>query len=139
MTKTPEQWLEEATPSKRGGAFKLFLGYAPGVGKTYTMLSEAIRRHARAEDVVIGVIESHGRKATADLLALQREDGGWPQLKTLGTDAYATGQVLYALHEGGALAVTDPAYQKGVRYLLRTQCEDGSWYVPTRAMPVRAA
>jgi len=69
MLKTPEQWLEEAAPSKKGGAFKLFLGYAPGVGKTYTMLSEAIRRHSRGEDVVIGVVESHGRKATADLAA----------------------------------------------------------------------
>jgi two-component system, OmpR family, sensor histidine kinase KdpD len=67
MTKTPEQWLEQAAPSKHGGVFKLFLGYAPGVGKTYGMLSEAIRRHSRGEDVVIGVIESHGRKATADL------------------------------------------------------------------------
>ncbi len=47
--------------------FKLFVGYAPGVGKTYGMLSEAIRRHSRGEDVVIGIIESHGRKATADL------------------------------------------------------------------------
>lgn len=72
MPKTPEQWLEEAAPSKQGGVFKLFLGYAPGVGKTYAMLSEAIRRHSRGEDVVIGVIESHGRKATADL-ALQLE------------------------------------------------------------------
>jgi len=69
MPKTPDQWLEEASPSKRGGVFKLFLGYAPGVGKTYSMLSEAIRRHARGEDVVIGVIESHGRKATAELAA----------------------------------------------------------------------
>jgi len=69
MLKTPEQWLEEAAPSKKGGAFKLFLGYAPVVGKTYTMLSEAIRRHSRGEDVVIGVVESHGRKATADLAA----------------------------------------------------------------------
>jgi two-component system, OmpR family, sensor histidine kinase KdpD len=67
MAKTPEQWLEETAPSHKGGAFKLFLGYAPGVGKTYTMLSEAIRRHTRGEDVVIGVIESHGRKATAEL------------------------------------------------------------------------
>ncbi len=67
MLKTPEQWLEEAAPTKKGGAFKLFLGYAPGVGKTYTMLSEAIRRHVRGENVVIGVVESHGRKATADL------------------------------------------------------------------------
>jgi len=69
MPKTPEQWLEEAAPSKKGGVFKLFLGYAPGVGKTYSMLSEAIRRHTRGEDVVIGVIESHGRKATAELAA----------------------------------------------------------------------
>ena len=61
--------MEEAAPSKKGGVFKLFLGYAPGVGKTYSMLSEAIRRHSRGEDVVIGVIESHGRKATADLAA----------------------------------------------------------------------
>src|SRR5205807_2093188 len=69
MPKTPEQWLEEADPAKKGGVFKLFLGYAPGVGKTFSMLSEAIRRHSRGEDVVIGVIESHGRKATAELAA----------------------------------------------------------------------
>jgi two-component system sensor histidine kinase KdpD len=69
MVKTPEQWLEETDPTKKGGVFKLFLGYAPGVGKTYSMLSEAIRRHSRGEDVVIGVIESHGRKATSDLAA----------------------------------------------------------------------
>jgi two-component system, OmpR family, sensor histidine kinase KdpD len=69
MPKTPEQWLDEAAPPKKGGVFKLFLGYAPGVGKTYSMLSEAIRRHSRGEDVVIGVVETHGRKATADLAA----------------------------------------------------------------------
>ena len=43
MTKTPEQWLEHAAPEKKGGTLKLFLGYAPGVGKTFNMLSEAIR------------------------------------------------------------------------------------------------
>jgi two-component system sensor histidine kinase KdpD len=67
MAKTPEQWLEEASPPKPGGRLKLFLGYAPGVGKTYNMLSEAIRRHSRGEDVVIGVVETHGRSAIADL------------------------------------------------------------------------
>jgi two-component system, OmpR family, sensor histidine kinase KdpD len=67
MPKTPEQWLEESSPARQGGVFKLFLGYAPGVGKTYNMLSEAIRRHARGEDVVIGVVETHGRKVTAEL------------------------------------------------------------------------
>jgi len=69
MQKTPEQWLEEAAPTKKRGLFKLFLGYAPGVGKTYSMLSEGIRRHSRGENVVIGVVESHGRPATAELAA----------------------------------------------------------------------
>ena len=69
MPKSPEEWLEETAPEKKGGVFKLFLGYAPGVGKTYAMLSEAIRRQSRGEDVVIGVVESHGRKATAELAA----------------------------------------------------------------------
>lgn len=69
MTKTPEQWLEEAAPTRKRGLFKLFLGYAPGVGKTYAMLSEGIRRHSRGENVVIGVVETHGRAATAELAA----------------------------------------------------------------------
>ena len=68
MPKTPEQWLEECSPAKKTGRFKLFLGYAPGVGKTHTMLTEAIRRHTRGEDVVIGVIETHGRKTVAELV-----------------------------------------------------------------------
>ena len=67
MPKTPEEWLNEVSPEKPRGIFKLFLGYAPGVGKTYSMLSEAIRRASRGEDVVVGVVESHGRKATAEL------------------------------------------------------------------------
>jgi len=67
MPKTPEQWLEEAQPQKKQGIFKVFLGYAPGVGKTYNMLSEGIRRNSRGEDVVIGVVETHGRKAIAEL------------------------------------------------------------------------
>ncbi len=69
MAKTPEEWLQEVSPEKDRGIFKLFLGYAPGVGKTYSMLSEAIRRASRGEDVAVGVVESHGRKATAELAA----------------------------------------------------------------------
>jgi len=68
MPKTPEEWLEEVSPKeKTSGIFKVFLGYAPGVGKTYNMLSEAIRRRSRGEDVVIGVVETHGRKGIAEL------------------------------------------------------------------------
>jgi two-component system, OmpR family, sensor histidine kinase KdpD len=67
MPKTPEQWLEDAAPQKKEGIFKLFIGYAPGVGKTYNMLSEGIRRKSRGEDVVIGIVETHGRKGVAEL------------------------------------------------------------------------
>ena len=68
MPKKPEEWLEVASPTaKQRGTFKLFLGYAPGVGKTYSMLSEAIRRSSRGEDVVIGIIETHGRKGIQEL------------------------------------------------------------------------
>src|ERR1700687_522474 len=69
LTKKPEEWLEVASPpEKLRGTFKLFLGYAPGVGKTFSMLSEALRRRGRGEDVVIGVVESHGRKGIEELL-----------------------------------------------------------------------
>ena len=67
MQKTPDQWLEEVEPAKSQGILKLFLGYAPGVGKTYSMLSEAIRRASRGERVLVGIVETHGRKATAEL------------------------------------------------------------------------
>lgn len=70
MPKKPEEWLELASPSPNSrGIFKLFLGYAPGVGKTYSMLSEALRRKSRGEDVVIGIIETHGRKGIQELAA----------------------------------------------------------------------
>ena len=68
MPKKPEDWLEVASPPQKArGVFKLFLGYAPGVGKTYSMLSEALRRRSRGEDVVIGVVETHGRKGIEEL------------------------------------------------------------------------
>jgi two-component system sensor histidine kinase KdpD len=67
MPKTPEEWLAHTDPEKARGTLKLFLGYAPGVGKTYSMLSEAIRRKERGEDIVVGIVETHGRARTAEL------------------------------------------------------------------------
>ena len=67
------------------------------------------------------------------LIALQRADGGWAQTPGLATDAYATGQVLFTLHEMG-IPVSDAAYRRGVEYLLRTQFDDGSWHVVSRAV-----
>jgi two-component system, OmpR family, sensor histidine kinase KdpD len=66
--KTPEEWLDTAEERKRG-RLKIFLGYAPGVGKTFMMLGEAVRRKSRGTDVVIGVVETHGRPRTAELAA----------------------------------------------------------------------
>lgn len=48
------------------GRLRVYLGAAPGVGKTYTMLQEAHRRKGRGTDVVIGLIETHGRPRTAE-------------------------------------------------------------------------
>ncbi len=71
-----------------------------------------------------------------ELLAAQRPDGGWAvDTANAGSDAYATGMALYALHIGGELSTNAPAYQKGVRFLLRTQDEDGSWYLNKRCNP----
>src|SRR6201982_3629316 len=68
MSKTPEERLAvPPPPTKAKGSLKLFLGYAPGVGKTYAMLSEAIRRKTRGEDVVIGIVENHGRTGIIEL------------------------------------------------------------------------
>jgi ankyrin repeat protein len=77
------------------------------------------------------------RKAARELIARQRPDGGWAQLPTLASDAYATGQALTALAEAGGMRIEDPVYQSGVRFLLRTQLQDGSWYVATRTLPVQ--
>ena len=72
------------------------------------------------------------------ILATQQPDGGWKQHDGLGTDAYATGESLYALAKGGEPA-SDPRYMKGVQYLLKTQrASDGSWRVESRSPKFQA-
>jgi len=51
------------------GQLRVYLGAAPGVGKSYAMLGEARRRAGRGTDVVVGYVETHGRARTAVLLA----------------------------------------------------------------------
>ena len=75
--------------------------------------------------------------AARGLLAQQRQDGGWAQLPTMTSDAYATGQALYALVQSGTVSPTAPEFRRGVEFLLKTQLADGSWYVPTRAIAIQ--
>ena len=64
---SPEALLEAAEAERRG-KLKIFLGAAPGVGKTYEMLQEAAARKREGIDVVIGVVETHGRLETEQLV-----------------------------------------------------------------------
>jgi hypothetical protein len=117
--KNPEQpvarakdWLQSATPQTHEDRTMQLLGL----------------HWAKADAALIA-------KAARALLAQQRTDGGWGQLPTLETDAYATGQALVTLNQSGQLTTSDPAYQRGVAYLLRTQLSDGSWLVRSRTYP----
>jgi len=72
------------------------------------------------------------------LLQKQRKDGGWAQLPMLESDAYATGQALYALSQTmmqGWDPMVDPAWQRGLRFLLERQEDDGTWHVARRTFP----
>ena len=73
------------------------------------------------------------QKAMRELIKAQHTDGGWSDISTLPSGAYATGQAMVALRTAG-LATSDPAYQRGVQFLLNNQLEDGSWYAKTRAL-----
>ncbi|MGE0665543.1 MAG: DUF4118 domain-containing protein [Sphingomonadales bacterium] len=62
---SPDVLLHQAQEGR--GRLKIFLGAAPGVGKTYAMLEDARRKQAEGVDVVIGIVESHGRSETEAL------------------------------------------------------------------------
>jgi two-component system sensor histidine kinase KdpD len=66
----PDALVEEIRrEEQKNGRLKIFLGYAPGVGKTYAMLQEAHTCKQRGEDVVVGIAETHGRADTEALLS----------------------------------------------------------------------
>jgi ankyrin repeat protein len=71
------------------------------------------------------------------LAAQQRADGGWAQTPNLESDAFATGETLWALRECGALRPSEATYKRGVEFLLSTQWPDGSWYVRSRAPKIQ--
>jgi two-component system, OmpR family, sensor histidine kinase KdpD len=64
---SPDEAIQ-APPVQAAGRFRVYLGAAPGVGKTYAMLNEGRRRRQRGTDVAIGFVECHGRERTRELM-----------------------------------------------------------------------
>ncbi len=67
----PDELLDRAVSEEkrqRQGKLKIFFGAAPGVGKTYAMLGAAQKRREEGVDIVVGIVETHGRKETEALL-----------------------------------------------------------------------
>jgi ankyrin repeat protein len=110
------------------------------IAKARNFLLEAPTRTTQDEAFAVlglrwaGAPEAAIAKRRNRLLAMQRESGGWAHLPTLGPDAYATGQALYALEAGAGVKPSHAAYRRGVDYLLRTQLPDGSWFVQSRGL-----
>ncbi len=87
---------------------------------------------------IAGAMENEIRAAAEDLLKTQREDGGWGQLDELPSDAYATGTAMVSLNAAARMSTSDPQWTAGLRFLLNSQLEDGSWHVVTRSKPFQA-
>ena len=140
--------LEASDFQVTAASIRSLLAYAPDSHRTEyrTAVSRAVRWLAAAEPAttedhvfqILGLKWGGGnsdtiRKSASTLLKLQRRDGGWGQIPALASDAYASGQALVALWESGVLKPHDAQYQRGVRYLVDSQMEDGSWLVKTRS------
>ncbi len=72
------------------------------------------------------------------ILAAQQRDGGWVQHAGLATDAYATGESLYALAMAEQTRPSNAAWKRGAQYLLNTQRADGSWFVASHSARIQA-
>ena len=102
--------------------------------KAYSVEERAMQLNGLAD---AGASASERAPLVKALKAAQNSDGSWSQLPGIPSEAYATGEALYALHVSGDVPTKDPVYEKGVQWLLRNQLADGSWFVPTLAVPVQ--
>ncbi|MGE0610535.1 MAG: prenyltransferase/squalene oxidase repeat-containing protein [Pirellulales bacterium] len=94
-------------------------------------------------DITAATLEDQERRSRATLQAVerllgeQRQDGGWGQTADSTSDAYATGQALFALSEAGGVAADRPEWARGKEWLLSSQLPDGSWLVTTRSKAIQ--
>jgi hypothetical protein len=121
----------------------------PGCKQEFAAIVERARRWLWSvkaetnEEAVFQLLGLHWAGEPAEKLAdlaqalrqQQRKDGGWAQLPMLESDAYATGEVLYTLAQATKVSVSDPAWQRGLRFLLERQEDDGTWHVVRRTFP----
>jgi hypothetical protein len=140
--------IEEGMLHRMAFAVKVLNRYLPpamaGEYKTLmTQINAQIRRESveTTDDAAMkllalkyaGASEADRRAAVKSLERRQRADGGWGASPDLGSDAYSTGLAIYALAESGRSAENAAAYNRGAAWLMRTQHEDGSWHVRSRA------
>ena len=136
---TPEQ--KERSAKRTEQVREWLVKRAPKDNEDRVFRLLALQQTAATQEAIDG--------AAKELLAKQRDDGGWAQLDSFDaekgqpeaatkSDAYATGTALVAIHQAGGLATSDAAYQRGVTYLLKTQLDDGSWHVASRSKPFQA-
>jgi hypothetical protein len=81
----------------------------------------------------LGRPASEWKPLDQQLRSAQNEDGGWSQIKSAKSDAYATGQALYALAETG-MTKDDPAIRRAQSFLEKSQRPDGAWAMTSRAI-----
>jgi N-acyl-D-amino-acid deacylase len=110
-------------------------------GKTWLLENDPISTEDRVFHLqalkVIDAEKALLQKAQQAILSRQKADGSFSQLDDMKGDAYATGTALFALLETGVKR-DDPAIQKAVVYLLKTQDEKtGAWLVETRSRPIQ--
>src|SRR5580704_16089680 len=101
--------------------------------RTWLLSHQPHATEERAEQLLgaswAGTDQGTLKKLAGELKSAQQSDGGWNSLDGRSSEAYSTGQALFALHEAGGVAITDPAWKRGIDYLIGTQAPDGSWHV----------
>ena len=129
-------YLQQFAPAERRVQVSDALGKARAWLETAERISQEDRNGRLWGLVLLDGDPGDVDAARAEVLASQREDGGFGQLDGMPSDAYATGQALYVLQASG-VDTNDPAYQRGMQFLLKTQQPDGSWHVKTRSKPIQ--
>ena len=118
---SPDALLKAAQRESGRGRLKIFLGAAPGVGKTYEMLTTAQARRREGLDVVVGVVETHGRRETEalldglEVLPRRRSDYKGRMLEEMDLDALLGARIETGRCTRSAKACSSPLHGGPVR------------------------